>query len=306
MFRRSNRTCRVVSRPCLVIALAVAFAGAGSAGARANDAACRTVLSADARYDAGRRSCLAPRISQLRCAQVPGQIRWHKDRGVGADYCEYAVPSGISSSGVSRLPPEPRPGPGGAERTPPDCSEARINIDWVMLKDAGAWRSYSQARRSQPPLAALLYAQRHNARAQESIRRCSGWAAAYATELERRGRVPSRLDAADQPERWGAIWREYNPAAGSVPPLGYVLNRASRDAASMDAMAACRNRAAAQQYQPRCQIVRLFSSGCHYMASGADHRGNTRVGTGATPNAARASCSLGGIVCNTPVGGCLN
>lgn len=66
-----------------------------------------------------------------------------------------------------------------------DCSEAKQNVEWVLLKDKGARNTFETARRSgQSPFDALLTAQGHNPRAQASIRQCRAWVQEYLAEAD--------------------------------------------------------------------------------------------------------------------------
>lgn len=59
------------------------------------------------------------------------------------------------------------------------CTEAKENIDWVF-RDSGAKASFADARRrAYSPLDAVIFAQRHNAHAQQTIEECANWAASY-------------------------------------------------------------------------------------------------------------------------------
>lgn len=80
---------RITLLATLTFVLGVLDAAKNVAGA--NDQACAQVNSAG-RYDTERRTCLIRRMSAAACNSVPGMITWHKDRGHGADVCEYAVP----------------------------------------------------------------------------------------------------------------------------------------------------------------------------------------------------------------------
>lgn len=66
------------------------------------------------------------------------------------------------------------------DRVPPGCREAKINIDWVLFKDAGAKGTYqAYRRRGESPVDAVISAQGHDPHAQQTIRDCYGWAQAY-------------------------------------------------------------------------------------------------------------------------------
>lgn len=69
------------------------------------------------------------------------------------------------------------------ERTatnPAQCEEAKINVDWVIARDAGAQQRYSSFRdRGQSPVDAVISAQAHNPHAQDTIRNCRAWAVDY-------------------------------------------------------------------------------------------------------------------------------
>lgn len=87
-----------------------------------------------------------------------------------------------------------------------EWAEARKNIDWVWFEDAGARQSYKQAMDEfnrtnciaanlswDRPLFAILYAQRHNGRAQCIIWDCRvnfGGAAGYFNEVKDAGKLP--------------------------------------------------------------------------------------------------------------------
>lgn len=69
-----------------------------------------------------------------------------------------------------------------AERAERRCPwpEARLNIDWVMSHDAGARRTFMQAREGGLSCYdAVLAAQRHNSNAQSTIRACGPRSAGY-------------------------------------------------------------------------------------------------------------------------------
>jgi hypothetical protein len=61
------------------------------------------------------------------------------------------------------------------------CDDAPKNIDWVLFEDRGARASFDDARKSgMSDLDAVLYAQRHNQMAQDSVVACGRyWAARY-------------------------------------------------------------------------------------------------------------------------------
>jgi hypothetical protein len=268
-----------------------------AAPAAANDAACGRVLGAGAIFDAGRGNCVAPNTIEQLCMQLPGYIRWQRTGRLGT--CEFAAPG----TGASRLPPQPPPG--DAElRVPAGCAEAKQNIDWVMLRDAGAWRSYSSARRRSGPYDSLLFAQRHNPHAQLTIQRCAGWADAYARLLERNGRTPDPSAGGDQdqqkPTRWGALAAGIEEGRPDRVGIGAAVKYAMLQDAERDALRACRQRASA------CQIVSRFSRGCGYITWGRNSQGQVGWGSGATSDAARASCALRGLTCYTPIGGCVD
>lgn len=62
--------------------------------------------------------------------------------------------------------------------------EAKINIDWVLQKDAGAQAQYRKFRANgQAPVDAVISAQAHNPHAQQTIRQCRDWAARYIAGL---------------------------------------------------------------------------------------------------------------------------
>jgi len=62
--------------------------------------------------------------------------------------------------------------------------EAKTNIDWVVLKDAGAMARYRQFRANgQSPVDAVISAQAHNPHAQQTIRQCRDWAIKYLAGL---------------------------------------------------------------------------------------------------------------------------
>lgn len=75
-----------------------------------------------------------------------------------------------------------RSGGGGQSRGGNDrvCAEAKINIDWVLFSDRGAYARFSQARgRGFSPLDAIIFAQSHNGNAQQTIMNCKDWATSY-------------------------------------------------------------------------------------------------------------------------------
>lgn len=78
---------------------------------------------------------------------------------------------------------EPARGGGAAvpaEPVPPECREAKINVDWVITHDEGAKRRYGSLRREgMSPIDAVLGAQAHNPGAQDTIRFCAGWVSSY-------------------------------------------------------------------------------------------------------------------------------
>lgn len=58
--------------------------------------------------------------------------------------------------------------------------EAKINIDWVLFKDAGARATYNSfLQRGESSVDAVLSAQGHNPHAQQTIRNCRAWAKSY-------------------------------------------------------------------------------------------------------------------------------
>lgn len=62
--------------------------------------------------------------------------------------------------------------------------EAKINIDWVLQKDAGAQARYRKFRGDgQAPIDAVISAQAHNPHAQQTIRQCRDWAVKYIAGL---------------------------------------------------------------------------------------------------------------------------
>ena len=64
------------------------------------------------------------------------------------------------------------------------CNEAKINVDWVIAKDAGAKRRFSSfLDQGQSPVDAVISAQAHNPHAQQTIRDCRNWAEAYLSSL---------------------------------------------------------------------------------------------------------------------------
>lgn len=271
-----------------------------TAPAAANDAVCGRVLGAGATFDAGLGHCVAPNTIEQLCMQLPGYVRWRRTGRLGT--CEFAVPG----SGASRLPP-PAPEPERRQselRVPAGCAEAKQNIDWVMLRDAGAWRSYSAARRRSGPYDSLLFAQRHNPHAQLTIQRCAGWADAYARLLERNGRTPDPSAAGDQdqrkPTRWGALAAGIEEGRPDGVGIGSAVRYATPQDAERDALRACRQRVST------CQIVSRFSHGCGYITWGRNSQGQVGWGSGGTPDAARASCALRGLTCYTPIGGCVD
>ncbi|MFZ1988998.1 MAG: hypothetical protein WAW96_04425, partial [Alphaproteobacteria bacterium] len=63
-----------------------------------------------------------------------------------------------------------------AEKAPPGCEEAKINIDWVLLYDKGAQQRYVEfVSQGQSPYEAVISAQAHNPHAQDTIRKCASW-----------------------------------------------------------------------------------------------------------------------------------
>ena len=80
---------------------------------------------------------------------------------------------------------------------PAGCAAAKVAIDWILVKDAGARQSYNSAiARGRTVLEALIYAQRHNPNAQADLQACPGWAESYARAL---GAGQSLGAAAPQP-----------------------------------------------------------------------------------------------------------
>lgn len=70
------------------------------------------------------------------------------------------------------------------ESTPTLCSEAKINVDWVIDRDPGAKQRYASFRgQGQSPVDAVISAQAHNPHAQDTIRRCRAWANKYLADL---------------------------------------------------------------------------------------------------------------------------
>lgn len=107
-------------------------------------------------------------------------------------------PSGVMTYGsitVTRIGPAPATAASQAGKTgkPSRCKqdEAKANLDWVFA-DAGARNSFTAARaRGLSPLDAVLQAQGHNARAQQSLRDCAGWVEA---QLAAKGAKRSKDD----------------------------------------------------------------------------------------------------------------
>ncbi|HEX7054100.1 MAG TPA: hypothetical protein VF211_09250 [Burkholderiales bacterium] len=72
-----------------------------------------------------------------------------------------------------------RPAP-SADAVPPECREAKINVDWVISRDAGARATYARLRaEGLSPIDAVIGAQGHNPHAQETLRLCAGWVSRY-------------------------------------------------------------------------------------------------------------------------------
>ncbi len=259
--------------------------------------ACGRVLGAGAAFDPARGHCVAPNTIEQLCKQIPGYIGWQRTGRLGT--CAFAAPG----TGASRLPPPTPPGQSDL-RVPAGCAEAKQNIDWVMQRDAGAWRSYSSARRRSGPYDSLLFAQRHNPHAQLTIQRCAGWAEAYARLLERNGRTPDPSAGGDQdqrkPTRWGALAAGIEEGRPDGVGIGAAVKYAAPQDAERDALRACRQRVST------CQIVSRFSRGCGYITWGRSSQGQVGWGSGATPDAARASCALRGLTCYAPIGGCVD
>ena len=107
-------------------------------------------------------------------------------------------PSGVMTYGsitVTRIGPAPAAAASqaGKNAKPSQCKqdEAKANLDWVF-SDAGAKNSFAAARaQGLSPLDAVLQAQRHNARAQQSLRDCAGWVEA---QLAAKGAKRSKDD----------------------------------------------------------------------------------------------------------------
>jgi len=285
MFRRSTGRARIANF------FVAGLAGLQSGVATASDAACGKVLGAGADFDPARGNCVAPNTLEVHCRQLPGYIEWQRTGRLGT--CKFKVPG----TGASRLPPT------GPERTdltiPAGCAEAKKNIDWVMRYDARAWRSYGSARRSTGPYDSLLYAQRHNRNAQLTIARCAGWAEAYARSLERGRPLNPTTPGSNAPPSEG--WMAF---AVAVDGTGIVVTSSGYPAiwqAERDVLSLCRARGARE-----CQVVKIFSRGCSFIAGGRDARGRFVYGIGATLDAATGACSLQGAVqCFTPLGGCV-
>lgn len=93
---------------------------------------------------------------------------------------------------------------------PADCSEAKQNVDWVLVKDGPALNTYFSARRAgESPFEALLTAQGHNPNAQASIRRCRAWVEEYLASAH-----PGKLEPpAGRPAAQG------RPGTGAAEPF---------------------------------------------------------------------------------------
>ena len=112
-------------------------------------------------------------------------------------YVYMLQPSGVMTYGsitVTRIGPAPAAASQSAKSAKPSqCKqdEAKANLDWVF-SDAGAKNTFAAARaRGQSPLDAVLQAQGHNARAQQSLRDCAGWVEA---QLAAKGAKRSKDD----------------------------------------------------------------------------------------------------------------
>jgi hypothetical protein len=102
------------------------------------------------------------------------------------------------SSGASRSVP-----------VPAECVDAKKNVDWVIAGDSGARATYERLRREgASPIAAVIGAQGHNPSAQDSIRRCMGWAVSYLGGAGHRATGGAEGDAG----RYTAIY--WDPTTG--------------------------------------------------------------------------------------------
>lgn len=109
-----------------------------------------------------------------------------------------------------------------AASSPDICDrEAKTNIDWVLFRDAGARASYERFRaQGQSPLDAVISAQAHNPRAQQSIRRCRDWAQHYIASHINQGGPAGRAGAGPPAAGGGANPPGADPGSddGASPP----------------------------------------------------------------------------------------
>jgi hypothetical protein len=111
--------------------------------------------------------------------------------GSSSTYDGMAGRAGAVSDGMNMTAPTPGERsplpPGYAATGPCNEAEARTNIEWVLCRDGGARGTYDRARGAgQDRLSALLFSQRHNPNAQQSIANCAVGVEALAAQRETR------------------------------------------------------------------------------------------------------------------------